>query len=95
MRFAPDLNARRASLRKRRDNQWESLGYPALARQFVELEIEANPDLAGPPIFELEIDDRGTVRWISRGSCPEQATGSIQEEARSVARLPRIRREKF
>ena len=49
--------------------QWESLGYPAVARQFVEMEIEANPDLAGPPISELEIDDRGTVHWISRGAC--------------------------
>jgi hypothetical protein len=49
--------------------QWESLGYPAVARQFVEMEIEANPDLAGPPISELEIDNRGTVHWISRGAC--------------------------
>jgi hypothetical protein len=49
--------------------QWERLGYPAAARQFVEMEISANPDLAGPPISELEIDSRGTVRWISRGAC--------------------------
>jgi hypothetical protein len=33
------------------------------------MEIEANPDVAGPPISELEIDDRGTVHWISRGAC--------------------------
>jgi hypothetical protein len=49
--------------------QWEHLGYPAAARQFVEMEIRENPDLAGPPISELEIDSRGTVRWISRGAC--------------------------
>jgi len=49
--------------------QWERLGYPAAARQFVEMEIRANPDLAGPPISELEIDSRGTLHWISRGAC--------------------------
>jgi hypothetical protein len=49
--------------------QWERLGYPAAARQFVEMEISANPDLAGPPISELEMDARGTVQWISRGAC--------------------------
>ena len=54
--------------------QWERLGYPAAARQFVEMEIRANPDLAGPPISELEIDSRGTVRWISRGACDASET---------------------
>jgi hypothetical protein len=38
----------------------ERLGYREAARRFVETEISANPDLAGPPISELEIDDRGT-----------------------------------
>jgi hypothetical protein len=47
----------------------ERLGYREAARRFVETEISANPDLAGPPISELEIDDRGTVHWISRGAC--------------------------
>jgi hypothetical protein len=50
-------------------DQWERIGYLAAAREFVETEIKANPDLAGPPISELEIDDRGKVRWISRGAC--------------------------
>jgi hypothetical protein len=50
-------------------DQWEHLGYLAAAREFVETEIKANPDLAGPPISELEIDDRGRVHWISRGAC--------------------------
>ncbi len=54
--------------------QWERLGYPAAARQFVEMEIRENPDLAGPPISELEIDSRGTVRWISRGACDAAET---------------------
>jgi hypothetical protein len=49
--------------------QWERLGYREAARRFVEMEINANPDLAGPPISEVEIDDRGTVRWISKGAC--------------------------
>jgi hypothetical protein len=60
---------RRIRVRVDPRKQWESLGYPAVARQFVEMEIEANPDLAGPPISELEIDNRGTVHWISRGAC--------------------------
>jgi hypothetical protein len=51
------------------NGEWQHMGYPAAARQFVEMEIKANPDLAGPPISELEIDGRGTVRWISRGAC--------------------------
>jgi hypothetical protein len=50
-------------------SQWERLGYAEAARRFVEMEISANPDLAGPPISELEIDDHGTVHWISRGAC--------------------------
>jgi hypothetical protein len=54
--------------------QWESLGYPEAARQFVEMEIKANPDLAGPPISELEIDAHGAVRWISRGACDASET---------------------
>jgi hypothetical protein len=50
-------------------SQWERLGYAEAARRFVEMEISANPDLAGLPISELEIDDHGMVRWISRGAC--------------------------
>lgn len=50
-------------------SHWEGLGYRDVARQFVEMEIKANPDLAGPPISELEINGRGAVRWISRGAC--------------------------
>jgi hypothetical protein len=50
-------------------SQWGQLGYAEVARRFVQIEIDANPDLAGPPISELEIDDRGTVHWISRGAC--------------------------
>jgi hypothetical protein len=50
-------------------SQWERLGYAEAARQFVEMEISANPELAGLPISELEIDGHGTVHWISRGAC--------------------------
>jgi hypothetical protein len=50
-------------------SQWERLGYAEAARRFVEMEISANPDLAGLPISELEINDHGTVHWISRGTC--------------------------
>jgi hypothetical protein len=50
-------------------SQWERSGYTEAARRFVEIEINANPDLAGPPISELEVDNLGTVHWISRGAC--------------------------
>lgn len=50
-------------------SQWIRQGYREAARRLVEKQISANPDLAGPPISELEIDDHGTVRWISRGAC--------------------------
>jgi hypothetical protein len=49
--------------------QWERLGYIAAAREFVEMEIRANPGLVGAPISEVEIDERGMSRWISRGAC--------------------------
>jgi hypothetical protein len=51
------------------DSQWVRQGYREAARRFVEKQISANPDLAGPPISELEIDSRGAVHWISRGAC--------------------------
>jgi hypothetical protein len=50
-------------------SQWERLGYAEAARRFVEMEISANPDLAGLPISELEIDGHGMVHWIARGAC--------------------------
>ena len=48
---------------------WAREEYLSIARKFVEMEIQANPDLAGPPISEIEIDDRGVVHWISGGAC--------------------------
>lgn len=54
--------------------QWDRLGYLAAAHEFVEMEIKANPDLAAPPISEVEIDDRGKVHWIFRGACDARET---------------------
>ena len=51
------------------NDQWDRLGYIAVARQLVETEIRANPNLAATPISEIEIDERGNVHWISRGAC--------------------------
>jgi hypothetical protein len=48
---------------------WARQEYLSIARKFVEMEIRANPDLAGPPISEIEIDSRGAVHWVSRGAC--------------------------
>ena len=39
------------------------------AYQFVEMEIAAHPNLAGPPISELEIDNEGRVHWLTQGAC--------------------------
>jgi hypothetical protein len=43
--------------------------YSRLAPQFVEMEIKAHPDLAGLPISELQIDNRGNIIWLANGAC--------------------------
>jgi hypothetical protein len=48
---------------------WEKEDYAKLARQFVEMEIAAHPDLAGPPISEFELDGDGKARWLATGAC--------------------------
>jgi hypothetical protein len=40
-----------------------------LARQLVELEMKNHPTLAGPPVSEVVLDEKGSVHWISRGAC--------------------------
>lgn len=48
---------------------WERMGYRRAARKFVQMEIQAHPDLARPPIAEVEIDAQGKVHWVTRGPC--------------------------
>ncbi len=48
---------------------WGKDDYAKLAPGFVELEIEAHPDLAGLPVSALEIDNRGIVGWLEKGVC--------------------------
>lgn len=48
---------------------WTKIGYPKAARRFVQMEIQAHPDLASPPISEVEIDGKGSVKWLSLGAC--------------------------
>lgn len=48
---------------------WVKEDYVKLAHQFVEMEMEAHPDLAGPPISELQIDKDGHVHWLDKGAC--------------------------
>lgn len=62
--------------RTKSSGQWERLGYIAAAREFVEMEIRANPDLAGAPISDVEIDERGEVHWILKGACHTQEQGA-------------------
>jgi hypothetical protein len=48
---------------------WAKEDPARLARQFVEMEMAAHPDLAGPPISELQIDQNGHVHWLDKGAC--------------------------
>lgn len=48
---------------------WQKDDYAKLAPRFVELEIEAHPDLAGLPVSALEIDNKGVVVWLEKGVC--------------------------
>jgi len=48
---------------------WAKGDYVKLAHRFVEMEMEAHPDLAGPPISELQIDKDGHVHWLDKGAC--------------------------
>jgi hypothetical protein len=48
---------------------WEREDYAKVAHQFVEMEIEAHPDLASRPISEVEIDKEGHFHWLEKGVC--------------------------
>ena len=52
---------------------WETMGDVAAARKFVMIEIQAHPDLVGPPISILEISPPGAARWIEYGKCHNSA----------------------
>ena len=49
--------------------EWAKQDYGELAPRFVELEIEAHPDLAGLPVSVLQIDNKGDVVWLAKGAC--------------------------
>jgi hypothetical protein len=60
--------------------EWITGDYVKLARQFVEMEVEAHPDLAGPPISELQIDKDGHVNWLDKGACDSgRSAGTTRE----------------
>jgi hypothetical protein len=48
---------------------WAKNDYAKLAPRFVELEIEAHPDLAGLPVSALQIDNKGEIVWLAKGAC--------------------------
>jgi hypothetical protein len=59
---------------------WAKGDYVKLAHRFVEMEVEAHPDLAGPPISELEIDREGHVHWLDKGACDSgESYGTTRE----------------
>jgi len=49
--------------------EWGKEDYTKLAPKFVELEIEAHPDLAALPVSALQIDNKGDVVWLDKGAC--------------------------
>jgi hypothetical protein len=49
--------------------EWGKEDYAKIAPKFVELEIEAHPDLAGLPVSALQIDNKGDVVWLDKGAC--------------------------
>jgi hypothetical protein len=58
---------------------WSKEDYVQLAHRFVEMEIEAHPDLAGLPISEVQIDEVGDVHWLDKGACDsEEVNGTIR-----------------
>jgi len=59
---------------------WAKGDYVKLAHRFVEMEVEAHPDLAGPPISELEIDKEGHVHWLDKGACDSDESGGTTRE---------------
>jgi hypothetical protein len=59
---------------------WAKGDYIELAHRFVEMEVQEHPDLAGPPISELQIDKDGHVRWLAKGACDSsQSDGTVRE----------------
>ena len=53
---------------------WQNDGLTKAAHQFVEMEIAAHPNFAGPPISELEINNERRVDWLARGACGASQT---------------------
>jgi hypothetical protein len=49
--------------------EWGKEDYAKLAPRFVELEIEAHPDIAGLPVSALQINNKGDVVWLAKGAC--------------------------
>ena len=49
--------------------EWAKEDYAKLAPRFVELEIEAHPDIAGLPVSAVQIDNKGDVVWLAKGAC--------------------------
>jgi hypothetical protein len=59
---------------------WSKEDYVKLAYRFVEMEVEAHPDLAGPPISELQIDRDGHVHWLDKGACDSRESDQPSRE---------------
>jgi hypothetical protein len=49
--------------------EWAKEDYAKVAPRFVELEIEAHPDIAGLPVSALQINNKGDVVWLAKGAC--------------------------
>jgi hypothetical protein len=48
---------------------WSEVGYVNAARKFMQIEIEAQPEMVKPPTVILEMNGLGETRWIDGGAC--------------------------
>jgi len=48
---------------------WHQQDFAELASRLVQMEIDAHPKLAGPPISEFEVDQDGNGHWLAPGVC--------------------------
>jgi hypothetical protein len=55
----------------KKNTTWYEMGsFSRIAKGLIQIEINAKPDYAGPPVSILSIDNHG-MRWIDPGVCEQ------------------------
>ncbi|MGH9495244.1 MAG: hypothetical protein ACRD3B_09625 [Candidatus Sulfotelmatobacter sp.] len=52
---------------------WEADGGVPAALRLIKIEVEAHPDIVGPPISVGTVNSNGEFHWVQRGECEEPA----------------------